>query len=121
MSYSDVVKTELFQPIGIKNATLDLSEALDQSFAKGHTGEFERPTVQVPMLGAGGVYISVNEQAKFAMLHLNKGKINGKQLITKELFDEMYKSQFKEGGTKSRFGLGIFIENPIEENDFILS
>ena len=89
MPYSDVVKTELFQPIGIKTATLDIKEALEHSFAKGHTGEFMRPTVQVPMLGAGGVYISVNEQAKFAMLHLNKGKINGKQLISEELFEEI--------------------------------
>jgi len=117
MPFSDVVKTELFQPIGIKTATLDIKEALEQSFARGHTGEFMRPTVQVPMLGAGGVYISVNEQAKFAMLHLNKGKINGKQLIEKELFDEMYKSQFEEEGVKSHFGLGLYKESAIEDND----
>ncbi|NHJ47577.1 MAG: beta-lactamase family protein [Asgard group archaeon] len=110
-SYSEVVKEELFKPLGIKVATLDITEALEHSFARGHTGEFERPTVQVPMLGAGGVYISVNEQAKFAMLHLNNGKINGKQLISKELYEEMYKPQFEEEGIKSPFGLGIYKED----------
>lgn len=112
-TFPDVVKEELFQPIGIKKATLDIDEALSHSFAKGTIGEFQTPTVQVPMLGAGGVYISVNEQAKIAMLHLNKGKANGKQLISKEHFEEMYKPQFEEDGVKNKYSLGIYKENPI--------
>ncbi len=114
-TFKEVVNEELFQPLRIKTATLDINEAQKHSFAKGNIGDFETPTVQIPMLGAGGVYISVNEQAKFAMLHLNKGKIKGKQLISKEYFQEMYKSQFEEDGVKSTFGLGLYKEKPIED------
>ncbi len=110
-SYPEVVKEELFIPLGIKTATLDVSEAQKHSFAKGTIGDFEPPVVQVPMLGAGGVYISVNEQAKFVMLHLNDGAVNYKQLISKENFDEMYKPQFEENGIKSNNSIGIFTEN----------
>lgn len=116
-TFHDVVKEELFQPLGIKTATMDINEAQKHSFAKGNIGDFETPTVQIPMLGAGGVYISVNEQAIFAMLHLNEGKIKGKQLISKENFQEMYKPQFEEGGVKSNFGLGLYKEKPIEDVD----
>jgi CubicO group peptidase (beta-lactamase class C family) len=116
-SFTQTVKEELFKPIGIKTATIDIKEALNHSFAKGHIGKFETPTVQVPMLGAGGVYISVNDQAKFAILFLNKGKVKGKQLINKDLFNEMHKSQFEEEGIKSKFGLGIYKEDPIDDND----
>ncbi|HUU77104.1 MAG TPA: serine hydrolase domain-containing protein [candidate division Zixibacteria bacterium] len=112
-AFQEVVKDELFHPLGIVNATLDIQEARQQTFAKGHIGEFETPTVQVPMLGAGGVYISVNDQAKFAMFHLNKGKVKGKQLITEELFEEMYKSQFEKDGIKLPFGLGLYKESSI--------
>jgi len=113
-SFLEVVKEELFQPLGIEKATLDINEALKHSFAKGHIGGFETPTIQVPMLGAAGVYISVNEQAKFAMLHLNNGNFEDKQLITRENFDEMYKSQFEKEGIKLPFGLGLFKDRPID-------
>nr|NHJ88049.1 beta-lactamase family protein [Asgard group archaeon] len=116
-SYQQVVRDELFHPLGIVTATLDIGEAKKHSFAKGHIGEYGTPVVQVPMLGAGGVYISVNEQAKFAMLHLNKGKVNGKELITEELFEEMYKSQFEKNGLKSSFGLGLYKENSINGSE----
>ncbi|MFW9924675.1 MAG: serine hydrolase [Candidatus Thorarchaeota archaeon] len=116
-SYPEVVKDELFKPLGIVKATFNVKEAQQHFFAKGTIGEFEPSIVQIPMLGAGGVYISVNEQAKFAMLHLNEGKVNGKQLITKENFQEMYKTQFKEDGIDSNYSLGIYKEFPINGDE----
>lgn len=112
-SYPEVVKEELFQPLGIINGTLNLIEASNHSFAKGSSGDYQCPVVQVPMLGAGGVYISVNEQALFAMLHLNKGSFKGKQLIPANIFEEMYKPQFEQDGVELFYKLGIYQEEPI--------
>jgi CubicO group peptidase (beta-lactamase class C family) len=112
-SFQEVVKEELFQPLGMKTATLDVHEAQQHIFSKGHFGNYEIPTVQVPMLGAAGVYISVNEQAKFVMLHLNEGKFNDKQLITHENFAEMYKSISEKKGIKNELRLGFYKQGSI--------
>ncbi|NHJ05559.1 MAG: class A beta-lactamase-related serine hydrolase [Candidatus Heimdallarchaeota archaeon] len=112
-SFPEVVKEELFNPLGIQYATFDIKEAQKYSFARGHSGDFTTPAVQVPMLGAGGVYISVNEQAKFAIFHLNKGKINNNQLISLELFEEMYKAHLKNEGIDIHYNLGLYEESPI--------
>jgi CubicO group peptidase (beta-lactamase class C family) len=114
-SFPEVVQEELFKPLETKNATMNIEQAMKHSFAKGHIGDFQTPSVQIPMLGAGGVYISVNEQAKFLMLHLNKGKVNNKQLIKPELFREMYSTPFVTDKKEILFGLGLYQEQPIGE------
>ena len=105
-TYPEAMRETLFKPLGITNATYRIEDALKHSFAKGHIGEFQTPTVQVPMLGAGGVYISAHEVAKLVSFHLAKGRVNGEQVIKPELFEEMYKPQYPELG-KTQYGLGI--------------
>ncbi|MFX1537059.1 MAG: serine hydrolase domain-containing protein, partial [Promethearchaeota archaeon] len=106
-SYEEVMREELLQPLGITTATFNINEALKHPFAKGHIGEFETPTVQVPMLPAGGLYISAIDIAKYISFHLRKGKINDQQIIDSKLWTEMYQPQFldsKEFG----YGLGVY-------------
>jgi CubicO group peptidase (beta-lactamase class C family) len=106
-TYPEVMQDYLFEPLGIKNATFDIQEALKQSFAKGHIGDFQTPTVQIPMIPSGGLYISTLDIAKFVSFHLQKGKVDGKQLLKKEQYEEMYQIQFLEG-KKEGFGLSIY-------------
>ncbi|MHA2271529.1 MAG: serine hydrolase [Candidatus Hodarchaeales archaeon] len=103
-SFKEIMEEELFQPLGIINATFEKEEALKQSFAKGYDGRFAYPVVQVPMLGAGGLFLCVLDVAKLIAFHLRKGKINHKQLISPNLLEEMYKRQFREA---KEFGYGI--------------
>ena len=74
--YAEVMKEVLLHPLGITEATYDVDEALGKSFAKGHSGKFAVPVVQVPMLPSGGIYISATDVAKFISLHLRKGRID---------------------------------------------
>ena len=113
-TYFEVMDKELFSPLGIEKATFDINEALKLPFAKGHSGKHETPTVQVAMMPAGGLYISVNELAKFVAFHLRKGKNNGEQLITSNLFEEMYKIQYRDD---SEFGYGLGIYSMSKMND----
>ncbi|UCD44521.1 MAG: serine hydrolase [Candidatus Bathyarchaeota archaeon] len=106
MIYPQAMRETLFKPLGIKTATYNILEAQRNPFAKGHIGDFQTPTVQVPMLGAGGVYISAVEVAKLVSFHLAKGKVNGEQLIKPELFDEMYREQYPELAS-TNYGLGL--------------
>ncbi|MHA2247050.1 MAG: serine hydrolase domain-containing protein, partial [Candidatus Hodarchaeales archaeon] len=112
-SFKDVIDKELFQLVGITNATFEIEEALKKSFAKGYDGRFAYPTVQIPMLGAGGLFISVLDVAKLISFHLRKGRIEQKQLINPDLLEEMYKPQFLE--TKEfGYGLGLYSVEKIE-------
>jgi CubicO group peptidase (beta-lactamase class C family) len=112
-SFKEVIDEELFQPLGITNATFEIEKAQKKSFAKGYDGRFAYPAVQVPMLGAGGLYISVLDVVKLISFHLRKGKIEQKQLINPDLLEEMYKSQFLE--TKEfGYGFGLYSVAKIE-------
>ncbi|NPD90216.1 MAG: beta-lactamase family protein [Asgard group archaeon] len=114
-SFEEVIKDELFTPLGINNATYNIKKALQSSFAHGHSGLYSTPDEQVPMLPAGGLYISAKEVALFVSFHLNKGKIGNKEFIKPELFADMYKIQYKE--TKEYgYGLGIYSLEHIKDS-----
>jgi CubicO group peptidase (beta-lactamase class C family) len=112
-SFKEVIDKELFQPLGITNATFEIEEALKKSFAKGYDGRFAYPAVQIPMLGAGGLFISVLDVLKLISFHLRKGRIEQKQLINPDLLEEMYKSQFLET-EEFGYGLGLYSVEKIE-------
>ncbi|MCW3980342.1 MAG: beta-lactamase family protein [Candidatus Bathyarchaeota archaeon] len=103
-SYEETMKEVLLQPLGMIAATYKIEEALNQSFARGYFREFAAPVVQIPMLPAGGIYISANDVAKFIQFHLRKGRINDQQVIDPSLFEDMYKPQYPE---KKEFGYGL--------------
>lgn len=105
-SYEEVMKEELFSPLGIKDATYNIQEALKTSFAHGHSGSYKTPDDQIPMLPAGGLYISANELTRFVAFHLRKGKLDEKQIINPSLLEDMYRTQFYES-KEFGFGLGI--------------
>jgi CubicO group peptidase (beta-lactamase class C family) len=112
-SYKEVIDKELFQPLEITNATFEIEEALEKSFAKGYDGRFAYPAVQIPMLGAGGLFISVLDVAKLISFHLRKGRIEQKQLINPDLLEEMYKPQFLEA-KEFGYGFGLYSVEKIE-------
>jgi CubicO group peptidase (beta-lactamase class C family) len=112
-SFKEVMDKELFQSLGITNSTFEIEEALKRSLAKGYDGRFAYPAVQIPMLGAGGLFTSVLDVARLISFHLRKGSIEQKQLINPDLLEEMYKPQFLE--TKEfGYGLGLYSAEKIE-------
>ena len=109
-SFAQLMKDELFNPLGMTSSTFDQKEAMNSpSFAKGHFNGHE-VTELIPMVPSGGMYSSANEMAKFISFHLAGGKIKGKQLISKELLQEMYKIQFPVAGQTSGYGLGLNVQ-----------
>lgn len=111
-SYEDVMKEVLLQPLGMVSATYKIEEALTQSFARGYFREFAAPVVQVPMLPAGGIYISANDVAKFIRFHLRNGRINDHQVIDARLLEDMYAPQYV-GKKEMGYGLGVYSNQKI--------
>jgi CubicO group peptidase (beta-lactamase class C family) len=105
-SFEKVMKEELFDPLEMSTTTLDIKEAMKNSFAKGYEGISPFPVVQIPMLGAGGYFFNVLDVAKFIRFHLRKGRIGQKQIINPNLFEEMYRTTSNQ---KSEYGYGLGI------------
>lgn len=105
--YDESMREALLHPLGMTSATYKIEEALKGSFARGHSGKYEMPVVQVPMLPSGGIYVSANDVAKFISFHLRKGRIKDQQVIDPSLFEDMYRPQYPEE-KEFGYGLGIY-------------
>jgi len=106
--FHQYLKEHLFDPLEMKNSSANPEVILAmKNRAAGHSGRGEEKRVIVPMMGAGGVYLSIDDMAKFVQFHLNLGEVNGKKLIEPSLLEEMYTVPFPVKGQTSGYALGI--------------
>lgn len=89
--YEDVLTEEVFAPLGLKHTVIQPEDALNRSWAVGHkvdrlAGISLATADHLPrhVNAAGGVLQSVGDLLTFAQMHLNKGEINGKRIISAE-------------------------------------
>jgi CubicO group peptidase (beta-lactamase class C family) len=89
-SFAEYMKAKLLDPLGMPNSSVDV-EFIRQhpNRAIGHTPHIERETLEMPMIGAGGVYTSATDLARFVQFHLNWGKVKGHSVLSKELIESM--------------------------------
>jgi CubicO group peptidase (beta-lactamase class C family) len=103
-----LMREELLEPLGMTSSTFDQSEALERSDrARGHIEDGEVPPLEVPMLGAGGLYSTARDMAKFVSFHLAGGVAGGHRLIDAALLKEMYTPQFVLPEQKAGYALGV--------------
>jgi CubicO group peptidase (beta-lactamase class C family) len=109
----DYIEKKILDPLGMSSSTLDPEEIEKRTNrAVGYfSPESEVPggiPVDVPMIPAGGVYTNILDMAEFMKFHINQGLVDGKQLLNKELLDEMYTIQFPEKKEMSGSGFAIY-------------
>lgn len=105
LSFSDFVCNRLFQPLGMENSTLNPATfAKHTDRAAGHAFGLAKIPEAMPFPGAGSLYTSAEDLARFVMFHLNLGSTGGKQLLKKEFLREMYRPVITPG-----YGLGLAI------------
>lgn len=121
MPFEQYMKERLFRPLGMPNSTIDSKEILSNSDrAIGHEfGLVKLPPV-LPLIGAGGVYTSSADFAKFVQLHINKGTIEGKRILDDSLIDAMHTPKGVIGHPDHYYGLGIHIDKRGPEKDNLL-
>jgi hypothetical protein len=59
------------------------------------------------MIPSGGFYSNVLDLSKFVQFHLERGKINGKSILSTKLLDEMYTIPYPVSGQYAGYALGI--------------
>ncbi len=111
MPFTQYVKTRLLDPLGMTHSTIDIDaiRAMPDR-AIGHS-VFSRQIPIIPIMGAGGMYTSAADMAKYLMFYLNLGTVNigtgnTHQVIETELIKEMYNAQFPSSNDQG-YGLGL--------------
>jgi CubicO group peptidase (beta-lactamase class C family) len=84
-SFAQYMKARLLDPLDMSNSSVDI-EFIRQhpNRAIGHTPHVEKETLEMPMIGAGGVYTSARDLAKFAQFRLNAGEVGGNRILSKK-------------------------------------
>jgi len=108
----DYIQERVLDPIGMTQSSMDFEKIkLIENRAIGHVGKNRKVEggipVVVPMIPAGGTYTNILDMAKYLQFHMNKGSVNGKHLLKKELIEEMHAVAFPEKNQRAGYGLGI--------------
>ncbi len=106
--FARLMRDELLEPLGMTSSTFDQTEALKNADrARGHIDDKEVPPLEIPMLGAGGLYSTARDMAKFVSFHLAGGIARGHRLVATAVLKEMYSPQFALPGQKAGYALGV--------------
>jgi CubicO group peptidase (beta-lactamase class C family) len=126
-SWEEVVKAKVFQPLGM--ATADVSMTDHQRSADFSFGYARLPTdsvIKLPFKNldaigpAGSINASAEDMAKYLIMHLNQGKLEGRQIVPAAQIREMQVPQMVipapnqpgPGGIDlghEQYGMGFFV------------
>ena len=89
-SFVEYMKARLFDPLDMPNSSVDMEFIRqNQNRAIGHTPHIRKETLEMPMIGAGGVYTSAKDLAKFVQFHLNWGKVSDHSILNRKYIESM--------------------------------
>jgi len=122
MSWEEAVRTLILHPLGMHqtNFSVAVSQKSD-NFALPYREDEETleemPFRNITTLGpAGSVNSNIEEMSRWVAIHLKKGTMNGKTLLTPALVNDMHTPHMTTGGSSTRsefsatsYGLGWFI------------
>lgn len=103
LGYAEWLRRKLFAPLGMRESTVDpevYADAANRAVGN-HKGHARVPLV-TPLIASGGVWTSARDMATYLGFHLARGQWRGRQLLSRELWDEMH--GFGLGGD---YGLGV--------------
>jgi CubicO group peptidase (beta-lactamase class C family) len=89
--YEDVIRREIFEPIGMKTSSFELTEADKAILAKGYDerGGSAVPYSQIYLRPSGNLHTSAAELGWFVHVLLNWGEIPGKLIVDPEYLSNM--------------------------------
>lgn len=113
-SYADFMRTEVFLPLGMTRASVDIGTGLEpyQAIRYGPDRapipfyDFDHP-------GGSAVYCSAHDLVRFGMFHLKARLPDQKAILPDEAIDAMQVPS-AESGEKSSYGIGWAISDQVE-------
>jgi len=121
--FEQYIKEQILNPLGMANSTLNQDDIRNNTNrAIGHTiGIAEHPSAH-GLLGAGGVFTSAADLARFIRMHINKGTFEGKRLLDESLIDAMLTPRAIVDKPQDRcyYGLGIMMGGLSKEKEDVV-
>jgi len=89
--FEQYLKDKLFTPLGMSNSTANRAEILkNPQRAVGNMTAMAKLPAVYPALGAGGVYSTARDMARFVQLHIDRGTIDGRNILDRSLMDTIH-------------------------------
>ncbi len=118
LTFEEYMQQQVFEPLGMHNTTLypDTAAALDR--ADGHQPLYGGIVVRnIPVyrgaLPAGWVMSCAEDMARWLEVHLNRGYIDGRQVIPAATIEELHTSAvfYEEDDREIGYGMGWLIDS----------
>jgi CubicO group peptidase (beta-lactamase class C family) len=116
MPFELYVKKKVLDPIGMTGSSLDM-DAIEKEAnrAVGHLNDEDTLPLRIPMIPAGGVYTNIRDMARYLQFHINKGAVGERQILRRDLMEEMHEIQFAHAGQRSGYCLCL-IREPVSDS-----
>ena len=95
-NFEDIIKSRIFEPLGLKNTTYRL--AADPASVPAGAGRY--------VSGGGGLDSTLDDVAAFFQMLANKGEYNGKRILSRQIIDEMTRKESVPLNNSVVFGAG---------------
>jgi CubicO group peptidase (beta-lactamase class C family) len=106
--FAEYMKEKLFDPLDMPNSSADM--VFIEPHPKrsiGHRSHFEEVPLESPYLGAGGVYTSAKEFARFIQFHLNWGKVDGQTVLDEGHMRTLYTASTTDPSIALGINIGV--------------
>jgi CubicO group peptidase (beta-lactamase class C family) len=117
-AYDEVMRSKVFEPLGMTHSTFDFPTALSGNFASPHDDDVDGKTMParidmnysvVPIRPAGGMWTSARDLSKYVQMELALGQLpDGRQLVSKENLLERRKGQVQTS-EDTTYGMGLVV------------
>jgi CubicO group peptidase (beta-lactamase class C family) len=117
-AYNGVMRSKVFEPLGMTRTTFEFPTALSDNFAGPHGNDVDGNTMParmdmnysvVPIRPAGGMWTSARDLSKYVQMELALGQLpDGRQLVSKENLLERRKGQVQTG-EDAIYGMGLVV------------
>ena len=110
--FKDYLRERLFTPLGMANTTADRQEILDNADrAIGHMIGMSKVPAVYPALGAGAVYSTARDMARFVQLHINLGTLEGRTVVDRPLMETIHAPVgIPKTDPNVYYGQGVYID-----------
>jgi CubicO group peptidase (beta-lactamase class C family) len=117
-AYNAVMRSKVFEPLGMSHTTFDFSTALADNFASPHDDDVDGKTMParmdinhsvVPLRPAGGMWTSARDLSRYLPMELALGELpDGTRLVSKENLVERRRPQVQIG-EDAAYGMGLIV------------
>ncbi|MBX7119675.1 MAG: beta-lactamase family protein [Gemmatimonadaceae bacterium] len=115
--FGNLLEERVLRPTGMPRATLRPLAAMTQDFSQGHIGQPGNPgaivrpfTENTAQWAAGFLFSSAEEVARFAIMLMDGGTIDGQRVLAEDAVRAMTTGHQVLAGTTARYGYGLRVE-----------